>query len=91
VLIAGWLLLGLAALFGESGLLTLKTDSTLLSSGYYVSPFGALRYDLLKKSLQPSKWPWSQESLASILVTGAEDTAKDAADLPLELLRNLLK
>jgi hypothetical protein len=81
---------GLALLFSEAALLTLITD---MSGGQYVSPFGALRYDLLKQPLKPSTWPWAQESVGAILTTAVEDIGKEAispVSEPLEVFKGLL-
>jgi len=88
MLLTGWLALGLALLFAEAALLTFIMD---MSSGQYVSPFGALRYDLLGKPLKPSTWPWAQESVGSILVTAGEDIAKDTVTAPVSFIEGIAK
>ena len=78
MLVLMWLLVGAAALCLESGLLSLNVFGVEpLSSGQYVSPFGALQFDLgVKKKLPVSSWPWAQESLAGALEQASVDAAK---------------
>ena len=69
MLVIMWLLVGAAALCLESGLLTLNVlpGSEPLVAGQYVSPFGALQFDLGVKKKLPTTWPWAQESLAGAI------------------------
>jgi hypothetical protein len=69
VLILGWLLLGIAFLAAEAGILSLNAPS-----GQYVSIVGALKVDLLGASKVPySKWPWSPVSAGSIASSAGSD------------------
>lgn len=74
MLVLGWLAIGLAFLFLESGILSLAV-ANINGSGYYVSPFGALRADLLGKNplTNPSQWPWAQETVGGILSGAIEE------------------
>lgn len=74
MLIAGWLIFGLAFLFMEAGVLTQLVGG----NEKYVSPLGALKYDLAGSSLASvtETWPWSQVSIAEIIDTAGADAVK---------------
>jgi hypothetical protein len=75
VLILGWLLLGIALLAIEAGLLSLGAQQ-----GKYVSIVGALKYNILGATQIPfSTWPWGQESIAGALESAFTGEAKAVA------------
>lgn len=81
MLILGWMLLGVALLAIEAGILSLGA-----ATGQYVSIVGALRYNLLgAKTIPFSTWPWEQESLAGALTSAGESTAKSVGSDALKI------
>lgn len=73
MLVFGWILFGLAGLFATAGFMSLGQKT-----GYYVSPYGALRIMLAGGNVgnqYASQWPWGQASLSGILTKTAEDAA----------------
>lgn len=76
MLILGWILFGIALLALEAGILSLSAKS-----GEYVSPIGALRYNLLgEKTIPYSTWPWAQESATGILGSAFGSLGGDLAN-----------
>jgi len=63
VLIVAWMMLGLSMLMFEAGSLSLGAPQ-----GQFVSPVGALKFNLSENSPIPfSTWPWGDVSLGSVL------------------------
>ena len=63
MLIVSWLMLGLSLLMFEAGSLSLGAPS-----GNFVSPVGALKFNLSENAPIPfSEWPWGDVALGSVL------------------------
>lgn len=81
MLVVGWLILGMALLAIEAGLLSLGAPQ-----GQYVSILGAIRFNLFAQSLPFSTWPWGQESIAGALESAASGTAQAGVGAGLKVI-----
>jgi hypothetical protein len=63
VLVLGWFIFGIAFLTFEAGSLSFGAPQ-----GQYVSPVGALKFDLSQSgAISYSQWPWGDVSIGSVL------------------------
>lgn len=66
MLVFGWLVFGVSFLCLEAGVLSLGAQS-----GQYLSPIGALKFDLTQGQPIPfSQWPWGDVSIGDVLARG---------------------